>query len=238
MRVVKQLVRRVLGEQATGAIDYFRFSRHPAEFDGPFNNQPVRQEIFRTLVARIPPSAIVETGTFKGTTTAFMADMGVPVYTAEANRRFFGFARIRLRGRRNVTLVCRDSRAALQSWLDGELRSLAGGTILFYLDAHWHDDLPLAEELVIVFERCRNAIVMIDDFRVPYDEGYGYDVYGPGKALERAYIQKVVETFGLCTLYPSTPAASEGGARRGTVVLARVGVQSDALASLPLLRLA
>ncbi len=222
----------------SGAVDYLRFSGHATPFDGPFNNQLLRQEMFIALMARFTPSAIVETGTFKGTTTAFMSDAGVPVYTVEVNPRFFGFARMRLCRRRNVALRCQDSRSALRFWLDGELRQRANDTIFFYLDAHWHDDLPLAAELAIVFERCQKAIVMIDDFRVPHDDGYGYDAYGPGQALEPAYIQGVIETFGLCALYPSAPSASEGGARRGTVVLARADVHGGTLALLPHLRLA
>src|SRR5216683_8159337 len=34
-------------------------------------------------------------------------------------------------------------------------------------------DLPLAEEIDIVFSRCPLAVVMVDDFQVPSDAGYG-----------------------------------------------------------------
>jgi hypothetical protein len=32
------------------------------------------------------------------------------------------------------------------------------------------------------------TVAMIDDFRVPGDEGYAYDDYGPGKALTADYL--------------------------------------------------
>ena len=109
-------------------------------------------------------------------------------------------------------------------------------SLLVYLDAHWKDDLPLAEELEIVFDNCPNAIVMVDDFQVPFDVGYGYDDYGVGQSLTTDYIEPIVAARGLRILYPSTPAAHETGARRGCVVLAKNTALAQALTSLPLLR--
>jgi hypothetical protein len=78
---------------------------------------------------------------------------------------------------------------------DGPLRGFAGRTILFYLDAHWNDDLPLEEELELIFSVHPHAVVMIDDFQVPDDPGYQFDEYGPGKALTPALITPVVSEF-------------------------------------------
>jgi hypothetical protein len=108
--------------------------------------------------------------------------------------------------------------------------------LFIYLDAHWNADLPLADELDIVFNACPPAVVMVDDFQVPDDPGYGYDDYGPGQALTADYIAPAVEAFALMPFYPATPAAEERGARRGCVVLVRRGVHTAALASLGLLR--
>lgn len=228
------LVRRVLGEQLTGVLDYVRYAGHPA--DGPFNSQPVRQQIFLALMARIKPAAIVETGTFRGTTTQFMAGIGVPVFTIEASARAFGYARARLWTRRNITMLLGDSRRILENLFAGALREHRDRTVFFYLDAHWSADLPLAEEVAIVFRRCARAVVMIDDFRVPHDDGYGYDAYGPGGVLETEYIQDIVDTLGLSVFYPSTPSDREGGSRRGSVVLALADANIAALSSLTLLQ--
>jgi hypothetical protein len=102
------------------------------------------------------------------------------------------------------------------------------------LDAHWESDLPLNEELAIIFDRCSNAIVMIDDFSVPFDNGYGYDDYGDVKALVPAYIEPYVRSFQLRVFYPSTPSAEETGARRGFVVLVREASLIRNIESLPL----
>ncbi len=73
--------------------------------------------------------------------------------------------------------------------------------------------------------RCR--MVVIDDFRVPDDEGYRFDDYGPGKALTWDYVGPIAERYGATAAYPATPSAEETGARRGCVVLARAGAWLD-----------
>jgi len=233
---VKRNLRMLLSDQLLGAIDYVRFPDLDATSGGPLNGQARRQALFHALIECVNPLAIVETGTFRGTTTEFMADAGLPVFSVERIPRYFGFARLRLWRRRNVTLLCGDSRNALRSWFDGPLRSMALRTIFFYLDAHWHENLPLAEELDLVFGRCRNAVVMVDDFQVLHDNGYGYDNYGPGKALTPDYIKELIAMHGLCAFYPATPSNEEGGARRGFVILTRKEVHGEKLASLSLLR--
>ena len=236
MNPIKRILRSLIRETDLGVLDYFRFSASSDVHGGPFNNQPYRQALFHALMQQFKPSVIVETGTYRGTTTEFMSNVGVPVFTAEYNPRNFGFARTRLRGRRNVTIQCGDSRAALRSWLDGPLRAISGQTIFFYLDAHWYADLPLGEELSIIFDRCPNALVMIDDFQVPYDSGYGYDKDGPGEPLTPEYIAPAIAANNLCVHYPSTPSSMEGGWRSGCVVLAKNDAHCSVLASLPLLR--
>jgi hypothetical protein len=138
---------------------------------GAFNGQPLRQALFLALIRQLEPAAIVETGTYLGPTTEFMAETGLPIFTIEAHPRRYGFARARLWRRRNVTLLQDDSWAALLTLFDGPLRGFGNRTLFFYLDAHWNDDLPLAEEIEIIFARCPAAVVMVDDFRVPRVDG-------------------------------------------------------------------
>jgi predicted O-methyltransferase YrrM len=233
---IRPLLRPLLGDQLLGVIEYAVHPDRGAAWGGAFNGQPFRQALFWALIKRLEPAAIVETGTYLGTTTELMAETGLPIFTIEAQPRYYGFARARLRRQRNVTLLRGDSRAALRSLVNGPLRSFAGRTLFFYLDAHWNDDLPLAEELDIIFTCCPAAIVMVDDFRVPGDADYGYDDFGSEKALTDAYISRAVVKLGLFTHYPSTPGRHEGGRRRGCVVLSNAFRHSDELSSIPLLR--
>jgi hypothetical protein len=230
--VARRLLRSLIGGRLLGAVDYLRFPGFATEYGGPLNSQPRRQALVQALIARLGPAAIVETGTFRGTTTEFLAATGLPVFTVEKDPRHYGFARMRLRGRRNVTVRQGDSRAALRAWLDGPLSSLRDRPLFFYLDAHWYGDLPLADELEIIFTRCTNATVMIDDFRVPDDPGYGYD----GEAMTTEALQPVIAASGLCVFYPSARSSEEAGARRGCVILAKRAGHAPALASVELVR--
>lgn len=200
----------------------------------PFNHQQGRREIFDFLVSQIPFSSIIETGTRFGHTTAYMAaNFDGPVYTSEILRQSFLIARERLKHFSNITIEHSDSRLFIQQ--------LAGGTHtdqqtpLFYLDAHWEEDLPLAEEVQLIAENWKQFVILIDDFQVPDDPGYGFDDYGPGKALTLAYLQKPIETYQLDYYFPAIPAAEETGARRGCIALCQKGDLSTILRNSALL---
>jgi predicted O-methyltransferase YrrM len=186
---------------------------------GPFNGQEHRQGMFDQLVERVGFSAIVETGTFRGSTTEFMANITrVPVFSCELSERFFYFARRRLASCNNVQLFCKDSRSFLREIVAGDL--LGGGPAFFYLDAHWGQDLPLWEEVNIILGRLADAVVMIDDFRVPGDSGFGYDDYGPGKRLTILELRTNI-AYETDIFFPRHPCGAETGAKRGVVILAR-----------------
>jgi hypothetical protein len=233
---IKGAIHSLLGDTVSGMIDYYRFPARRAAWGGPFNGQQRRQELFTAMVRKFKPAAIIETGTYLGTTTEFMAGMGVPVYSVEGNPRFYGFARARLWRKRHVTIRRGDSRDALRAFFDGPLRGYNDRTVLAYLDAHWNDDLPLADELGIIFSNCQAAVVMVDDFQVPQDSAYCYDDYGPGKALNADYVAPLVEAHDLVLFYPSVPSQEETGLRRGCAVLCKTGVFGNKLQALSLLR--
>ncbi|AZQ66761.1 hypothetical protein EF888_06170 [Silicimonas algicola] len=180
--------------------------------------------------------AIVETGTFLGTSTEWFCSFQAPVWSCEASESYFGFSRQRLKSVPNANLVLADSRTALREVLDGPLKSAVHNTILFYLDAHWEDDLPLADEIDIIFAACPRAVVLIDDFEVPGDTGYSYDDYGPGKALTAEYVAPSLDKFGLVIMYPKVSSDLETGAKRGCAVLTRKAMVHNILGAVSLLR--
>lgn len=193
-------------------------------WDGPFNGQSVRQSLFEDLVRALGVAAIVETGTFRGSSTVFMAKRsGLPLFSCEANPRYFHYSARRLADLPNVTLNRQDSRAFLKQLLDSA--TLPPGPALFYLDAHWHDDLPVWEEIDIILSRGVPAVIVIDDFRVPGDLGFSYDDYGVDRCLSvqdlRRNVASEAEWF-----FPRGSSASESGKRRGCAVLAR-GEQAE-----------
>ena len=201
-----------------GAIDYYRFPELQNQWGGPFNGQSARCNLFHAIVRACRPTAIIETGTYRGDTTDYMAcAVDVPIYSVEFLRRNFGFATARLWGHRHVHLARGDSRFFLSKLLQSGC--LNRGTTFVYLDAHWNDELPLFEEIALIFSKMPSAVVMIDDFEVPWDMGYGFDDYGSGKSLKLDYILPSIKKFSLVVFGPSTASQYETGARRGCLVL-------------------
>jgi hypothetical protein len=190
----------------------------------PFNGQ---QE--RCLLAAIRPAAIVETGTFRGTTTEWLAaQYDGPIYSCEIDRRFFLQAQEKLRPFTEVRVSLADSRAFLRDLQPDLPRDRP---VLFYLDAHWLEDLPLAEETRLIVERVPLAVIMIYDFRVPFDAGYSWDDYGPGKRISLDLLHEPKDRCSFAL--PTLPAAEETGAKRGLCVMAVAESVRDTLARQP-----
>jgi predicted O-methyltransferase YrrM len=199
-----------------------------------FNGQCHRKAIFKELLSRYSFELIVETGTWIGNTTGYMAEVsGLPVYSAELDPRFAAIARMRLRQFERVTIEQCDSRTFLKKLAETELRHAFP---FFYLDAHWNNDLPLNDEIRLISATWEKFVIMIDDFGVPGDPGYGFDDYGEGKALVPAYIEDALSNFSLTARYPALRAEQETGGQRGCVVLTRDGNLAETLSSIQLLR--
>jgi predicted O-methyltransferase YrrM len=208
-------IRDILG----GELDFLLNRQEKNVWGGPFNGQEGRLEIYKSIINIVMPRLILETGTYRGTTTEFMATSGPPVFTIEGNSRNYGFSRARLRRLRNVNVRLGDSRDQIRHILRRRHRAGIYGPVFAYLDAHWNADLPLAEEIDIIFNFAPDTVVMVDDFQVPDDSGYGYDDYGVGFALNHEYISKLTHKYQLSKLYPKKLSADETGSRRGCIIL-------------------
>jgi hypothetical protein len=232
---IRKFIKRALGDELLGALDYYRHPQKRNYCGGPFNGQVFRKKIFMELIQNIQFTAIVETGTYRGTTTDYLhCASRLPVYTVERNARCVGFAKARFLTNRNIKISYDDSRSFLQRvvaepWCRGQ-------HVFFYLDAHWGADLPLAEELEIIFKSVDSASVMVDDFSVPGDDGYGFDGYGDGKVLNLGYLEQVRVQLQLAVFFPSERAEMESGSRRGCVILVRDAHMVEKMANMQTIR--
>ena len=184
---------------------------------GPFNGQNGREAIVIDLLQRLGSKTVVETGTYRGISTEWFAQHSVEqVITCEKEQLYYLQAMIRLSRYSNVRLQLQDSRTALREICT----SLPPQAVtFFYLDAHGDADLPLAAELQIIFGGPSNAVVMIDDFKVPDDSGYEWDDWGVDNCLDVKLLQRVLPK-GCTVFFPVLPAREETGARRGCCVIA------------------
>jgi hypothetical protein len=183
---------------------------------GPFNGQAYRQRIFNELLKTVAFDAIVETGAYLGTTTQFFANTGLQVFAVEINQRSYAYTATRMHSKRRQVHLYLDNSPNFLRGLTKNARFSAARPF-FYLDAHWYDHLPLAEELNIIFTQWSEAVVMVDDFQVP-ESSYTYDNYGPGKALTVDYL-KPLHHLRLAIFFPAAGAEHETGRKRGCVVI-------------------
>ena len=185
--------------------------------DRPFNGDARREDMFRRLVKAVEIGTVVETGTFRGSTTVFLRQAsGVDVYSCELNDRAFEYAADRLAGLPEIHLFRMDSRAFLAEL--GNDEAIRHKTVFFYLDAHWNADLPLVEELRLILSRFDAPVVMIDDFEVAHRTDYEFDYYGENAVLSVDLLAPVLRE-DMVLLYPNWPADPTVGSRRGFVIL-------------------
>lgn len=194
------------------------------------NGQTARLAIVRALIESVRPVRIIETGTYRGTTTEWFAGFGIPVLTIEEDERAFRFASRRLERFPHVRVVHASSVAAL------ERVPRERDPVFCYLDAHREASLPLRGELRVIFDRMPRAIVLIDDFAIPDDPGYGFGDYGPGAVVNVQYIESSDLPRGIGLFFPRVPSSEESGHRRGAAVLTADPRLAELLAAMPALR--
>ncbi|MGO9602686.1 MAG: hypothetical protein ACLQAT_04660 [Candidatus Binataceae bacterium] len=181
---------------------------------GPLNGQSGRRRLFCELAAHFKFEIVVETGTYRATTAEWIAQQfDVDLYTCEIDERRFYQSKAKLANLKNAFIELADSVTFLTKFAS---EHLGASNVLVYLDAHWGSSMPLLKELEVIRLRLPKAVVMIDDFEVPTDPGYGFDLYG-GRRLGLVLLHKFQKECSI--FFPNLPSEDETGARRGVVVL-------------------
>ena len=151
-------------EEYINKLIKFYFSEH-----NPFNGQKVRTEIVKDIISNENFDKIIETGTHIGNTTKFLSKFKIPIETVEINKYYSELSKLRFDQVDNVKVINENSAEYLKC-LDKSL------SYFIYLDAHWYSDLPLNNELEIL-SQVKKQIILIDDFKVPYHNDWGFDKY-------------------------------------------------------------
>jgi hypothetical protein len=210
-----------LGDIQTVVDRARRFKADGGRFFG-MNGQFTRATILLTLMKQLHVDAFIETGTFRGFTCLFvLCHTSMPVLSCEINTRNHHFAKTFLEpfGPR-LTLYADDSRTFIAHMMTQSQIT----TPFFYLDAHSDGiDLPLDDELAHVLgqHRRQRFLLAIDDFKIPWDAGFSYDVYSQ-RAIDLDYIRPLIKASGtaMATWLPAYPASCESGHTSGFCLLA------------------
>jgi hypothetical protein len=179
---------------------------------GVLNGDKYRMKIVEAISDHTSCRVAVETGTFLGETTRYLATRFQRVITIEAHHGFANTARIRLENHHNVELLIGSSATKLSD----ALRSIKGEAFFAYLDAHWGSELPLRGELQALEDKT-DYVCMIDDFAIEGTD-YGFDEYNglriDGKLLSQ-FAPWLEQVF-----VPDYPSELSGPQRRGYCVFA------------------
>lgn len=173
----------------------------------PFNGAIELGPYFFYLRDTYHITAAVETGTWQGETTKFLAYLFDSVYTMEIDPAVYNKAIVNLKPYRNIAISYGNSPDILRQILPPMKNQRA----LFYLDAHWFSSWPLIDELKTIAKTHRdNCIIVIDDFKVPGRRDIPYDSYG-NKECSFEYVQdamkQVFSSYKYYYLIPKSIAA-------------------------------
>ena len=96
--------------------------------------------------------------------------------------------------------------------------------------------MPTGRELAAIFSHFECNIIVIDDFEVPDDPGYGFDDYGGGKKLSIDYLQVVAGGVAMMVFFPAASSGEKTGARRGCCLITSNPELGERFKRLPELR--
>lgn len=199
---------------------------------GPFNGQKRRQAIIESVLRSYPFDLVIETGTYRGTTTKRLRNLtSAPIITIEISKRYYEYARRRFARDSDIRVVHGDSATEIRRVAAAPTHN-GHGSVFAYLDAHWGQSVPTRWEMLELFSHWESVCIVIDDFKVPGDPGYGYDDYGPGLAVDVSLLSGL-PLAGVAVFFPRIPSAKETGKRRGWVVLGRGTDLVDRLSKTP-----
>jgi hypothetical protein len=121
----------------------------------------------------------IETGSAEATTLSFVAKNypALNCFSCEADKKVFQHASKQIDQLKNVHLVNEHSPAFLYQLSRKQPGILTGETCL-WLDAHGYGfEWPLRDEVKFVTSNFERYYMFIDDFKVPGQPQFGYDVY-------------------------------------------------------------
>jgi hypothetical protein len=180
----------------------------------PFNGQLKRFQTISWICDAFEPTHAIETGTFLGSSTPYLSALvSEKTYSIEIDRKTAKKANDRFQknhAKQNIELIVGDSAKEISKVL--KLIDPKKSKVIAYLDAHWYDAIPTTEEIQSLNKWGGAWIAIIDDFKVDFDDGYGFDQY------ENTIIgKKIIPQIKDAALYvPYGQSEKETGRRKGT----------------------
>tara|TARA_B100000035_G_C21036462_1_gene571242 strand:- start:4735 stop:5412 length:678 start_codon:yes stop_codon:yes gene_type:complete len=144
----------------------------------PFHNDKKQMEIILNILNDEKLESFIETGSYMGKTVYFVGKNfpNLKCYSCEIDRNSYSIAYEQIKDLNNVNLQLVPSPDAVYNINKKFDNNIYEKKTLFWLDAHWHTD-PLYHELLYITKNFKNFIIIVDDFEIPYDDGFWTDGY-------------------------------------------------------------
>jgi len=211
---------------ASESVDWYR-TNGMSMLNGSVIRAKIIQEIFDLAKCNI----FIETGTYHGATAiGINRFLQAPVWSCESNSLEYFISRFFTVGMGGVRLYRQDSRCFLKMAVSklGKMQSVP----FFYLDAHEgrfdRNSLPLLEEIKIL-SAMAEFVVVIDDFCVPHDKGFGYGTYGDHVVGIDLVYDTLIESKIQSCFFPAYTSSTETGVTRGFCMFWRSGTLDRAV---------
>lgn len=182
--------------------------------DKAFGGDTFLQETYKQLVLKYKPDLLIETGTYEGDTTEYLASFGLPVVTTEINVMNYETSKQKLRGIENITFLLGDSEKSLIRVFD----TIKDKKIIAFLDAHWLNDKTLERELYLLSNLTHPPVILVHDFFVP-DKPFGFDRWDNHR-YDYVYFKRFFDvTYKDDTKYTFRYNEEANGQQRGVIIL-------------------
>ena len=170
----------------------------------------------------------VETGTRRGDTLKYVADgyKHLNLFSCEPNIEHFSIAKRKLEKYKKCKIYNETSQSFIPKILSQE--NLNENLTFYFLDAHGIGyEWPLRFEVEQITKRLDKAIILIDDFKVPNNPKFGYDVYN-GQECRMSFIKDDLNSKRNYTyIYPKYKIKTSNHDRfRGYIVIL-MGIDVD-----------
>lgn len=174
-----------------------------------FNGDIYAEQEVKRLCEQWGVKTIIETGTYIGDTTKYLATLAPSVYTIEINKTYYDQC-AHLDKIPNINRILDNSPDAISRILPN-----AAKPILCFLDAHWGYHNPLLDELAAFANHKVKPIIVIHDFQVPNQPTWGYDPYDGGVPIGYNLVKPSLELIYGKDKYNHYYPKEVAGARRG-----------------------
>lgn len=145
----------------------------------------------------------IETGTNVGKTLKYVADgyKHLNLYSCELDKEFYLKAKENLNKFSNCNIFNESSQYFLNKIFD--TYNLKKDLNFFYLDAHgWGYKWNLKNEIKIITNKLKKAIILIDDFKVPNNSNFIYGCYDNKKCDKNAIKNELNLKRNYLFIYP------------------------------------